>query len=84
MYPFPLRGQSSWEWIVEFSVIIFYTTSTLTFFYMVLLHGFLLQDVAYRPQEFYVKTRKCGRDAKADVVQICERQVHFLMRLSLE
>lgn len=47
--------------------------------FLVLLHGFLLQDVAYKPQEFYVKTRKCGRDAKADVVQICERQVQFLI-----
>ncbi|XP_057775732.1 protein HAPLESS 2 isoform X1 [Salvia miltiorrhiza] len=32
-----------------------------------------IRDVAYKPQEFYVKTRKCERDAGANVVQICER-----------
>ncbi|KAK6783268.1 hypothetical protein RDI58_021065 [Solanum bulbocastanum] len=31
------------------------------------------QDIAYKPQEFYVNTRKCQPDAGADVVQICER-----------
>lgn len=40
-----------------------------------------LQDVPYKPEEFYVKTRKCEPDAGADVVTICERQVitKFLM-----
>ncbi|XP_047976203.1 protein HAPLESS 2 isoform X2 [Salvia hispanica] len=32
-----------------------------------------IRDVAYKPQEFYVKTRKCERDAGANVVQMCER-----------
>ncbi|KAK4422671.1 protein HAPLESS 2 [Sesamum alatum] len=38
-----------------------------------------IRDVAYKPQEFYVKTRKCEPEAGADVVTICERQVNFLM-----
>ncbi|CAH9147814.1 unnamed protein product [Cuscuta epithymum] len=32
-----------------------------------------IRDVAYKPQELYVKTRKCKSNAGADVVQICER-----------
>ncbi|GLT40469.1 hypothetical protein SLA2020_146060 [Shorea laevis] len=32
-----------------------------------------IRDVPYKPQELYVKTRKCERDAGADVVKICER-----------
>ncbi|GMJ03876.1 GENERATIVE CELL-SPECIFIC 1, HAPLESS 2 [Hibiscus trionum] len=32
-----------------------------------------IRDVAYKPQEFFVKTRKCHSDAGANVVQICER-----------
>ncbi|GAB4835882.1 Transcriptional activator [Ancistrocladus abbreviatus] len=32
-----------------------------------------IRDVPYKPQEFFVKTRKCEPDAGADVVQICER-----------
>ncbi|WVZ65626.1 hypothetical protein U9M48_014956 [Paspalum notatum var. saurae] len=32
-----------------------------------------LTDVAYKPEEQFVKTRKCEPDADADVVQICER-----------
>ncbi|XP_011072209.1 protein HAPLESS 2 [Sesamum indicum] len=32
-----------------------------------------IRDVAYKPQEFYVKTRKCEPEAGADVVEICER-----------
>ncbi|KAF3664698.1 Protein HAPLESS 2 [Capsicum annuum] len=32
-----------------------------------------IRDVAYKPQEFHVNTRKCEPDAGADVVQICER-----------
>ncbi|KAJ6946326.1 protein HAPLESS 2 isoform X1 [Populus alba x Populus x berolinensis] len=32
-----------------------------------------IRDVAYKPEEYYVKTRKCERDAGADVVKICER-----------
>ncbi|KAH7864143.1 hypothetical protein Vadar_026305 [Vaccinium darrowii] len=32
-----------------------------------------IRDVAYKPEEFYVRTRKCEPDAGADVVQICER-----------
>ncbi|KAL0297808.1 UNVERIFIED_CONTAM: protein HAPLESS 2 [Sesamum radiatum] len=40
-----------------------------------------IRDVAYKPQEFYVKTRKCEPEAGADVVKICERQVNFLMCL---
>ncbi|KAG6405757.1 hypothetical protein SASPL_133351 [Salvia splendens] len=43
-----------------------------------------IRDVAYKPQEFYVKTRKCERDAGANVVQMCERQVYFLMSLPLQ
>ncbi|KAI3453663.1 hypothetical protein Pfo_010326 [Paulownia fortunei] len=38
-----------------------------------------IRDVAYKPQEFYVQTRKCEPEAAADVVKMCERQVHFLM-----
>ncbi|KAK4400683.1 protein HAPLESS 2 [Sesamum angolense] len=34
-----------------------------------------IRDVAYKPQEFYVKTRKCEPEAGADVVKIFERQV---------
>ncbi|KAK9198583.1 hypothetical protein WN944_013769 [Citrus x changshan-huyou] len=33
-----------------------------------------IRDVPYKPQEFYMKTRKCEPDAGADVVKICERQ----------
>ncbi|XP_009782609.1 protein HAPLESS 2-like isoform X1 [Nicotiana tabacum] len=32
-----------------------------------------IRDVAYKPQEFYVNTRKCEPDAGADRVKICER-----------
>ncbi|XP_006477406.2 protein HAPLESS 2 isoform X2 [Citrus sinensis] len=32
-----------------------------------------IRDVPYKPQEFYMKTRKCEPDAGADVVKICER-----------
>ncbi|KAI8546373.1 hypothetical protein RHMOL_Rhmol07G0112300 [Rhododendron molle] len=32
-----------------------------------------IRDVAYKPEEFYVQTRKCESDAGADVVQKCER-----------
>ncbi|CAN4077796.1 unnamed protein product [Withania somnifera] len=32
-----------------------------------------IRDVAYKPQEFHVNTRKCEPDAGADVVKICER-----------
>lgn len=45
---------------------------------------YLSQDVAYKPQEFYVKTRKCERDAGANVVQMCERQVYSFMSLPLQ
>ncbi|KAJ7010724.1 protein HAPLESS 2 isoform X1 [Populus alba x Populus x berolinensis] len=31
-----------------------------------------IRDVAYKPEEYYVKTRKCDRDAGANVVKICE------------
>ncbi|RDX98683.1 Protein HAPLESS 2, partial [Mucuna pruriens] len=33
-----------------------------------------IRDVPYKPEEYYVKTRKCESDAGADVVKICERQ----------
>ncbi|KAK3027550.1 hypothetical protein RJ639_042319 [Escallonia herrerae] len=32
-----------------------------------------IRDLPYRPEELYVKTRKCEPDAGADVVNICER-----------
>lgn len=32
-----------------------------------------LQDVAYKPEEQFVETRKCEPDAGADVVGACER-----------
>ncbi|XP_058224675.1 protein HAPLESS 2 isoform X1 [Rhododendron vialii] len=32
-----------------------------------------IRDVAYKPEEFYIQTRKCEPDAGADVVQKCER-----------
>ncbi|CAN0841437.1 Protein HAPLESS 2 [Linum grandiflorum] len=32
-----------------------------------------IRDVAYKPVEYYVKTRKCEPDANEHVVQICER-----------
>ncbi|KAJ0964135.1 hypothetical protein J5N97_029257 [Dioscorea zingiberensis] len=32
-----------------------------------------IRDVAYKPEEFYVKTRKCERDASARVVKMCEK-----------
>ncbi|KAJ4774800.1 Protein HAPLESS 2 [Rhynchospora pubera] len=32
-----------------------------------------IRDVAYKPVEFYVETRKCEPDAGSDVVQQCER-----------
>lgn len=35
----------------------------------------LTQDVPYKPEEFFVKTRKCEPDSGAKVVKICERQV---------
>nr|GLL36018.1 protein HAPLESS 2 isoform X3 [Ipomoea trifida] len=34
-----------------------------------------IRDVAYKPEELYVKTRKCKRNAGSNVVRICERQV---------
>ncbi|CAN1332943.1 Protein HAPLESS 2 [Linum perenne] len=34
-----------------------------------------IRDVAYKPVEYYVKTRKCEPDANEHVVQICERPV---------
>ena len=37
-----------------------------------------LQDVPYKPEEYYVKTRKCEPDAGANVVKICERQAMFI------
>ncbi|KAL3499399.1 hypothetical protein ACH5RR_038492 [Cinchona calisaya] len=45
-----------------------------------LYHLTYIRDVAYKPEEFYVDTRKCEPDAGADVVKICERQVinHWL------
>ncbi|KAB2001819.1 hypothetical protein ES319_D11G021300v1 [Gossypium barbadense] len=32
-----------------------------------------IRDVPFKPQEFFVKTRKCQPDAGANVVKICER-----------
>ncbi|XP_031091603.1 protein HAPLESS 2 isoform X2 [Ipomoea triloba] len=32
-----------------------------------------IRDVAYKPEELYVKTRKCKRNAGSNVVRICER-----------
>lgn len=32
-----------------------------------------LQDVPYKPEEYYVNTRKCEPDAGANVVKIWER-----------
>ncbi|XVF52830.1 hypothetical protein PTKIN_Ptkin05aG0050200 [Pterospermum kingtungense] len=32
-----------------------------------------VREVSFKPQEFYVKTRKCKPDAGANVVKICER-----------
>ncbi|XP_010538793.1 PREDICTED: protein HAPLESS 2 isoform X2 [Tarenaya hassleriana] len=32
-----------------------------------------IRDVPYKPQEYFVKTRKCEPDAGPEVVQICER-----------
>ncbi|XP_073011566.1 protein HAPLESS 2-like [Typha latifolia] len=32
-----------------------------------------IRDVPYKPEELYVKTRKCEPDARAEVVKICER-----------
>ncbi|CAJ1928095.1 unnamed protein product [Sphenostylis stenocarpa] len=33
-----------------------------------------VQDVPYKPEEYYVETRKCEPDDGANVVKICERQ----------
>ncbi|QCD91634.1 Generative cell specific-1 [Vigna unguiculata] len=33
-----------------------------------------IRDVPYKPEEYYVQTRKCEPDAGANVVKICERQ----------
>ncbi|KAI3414678.1 HAP2-GCS1 domain-containing protein [Psidium guajava] len=33
-----------------------------------------IRDVPYKPQEYFVKTRKCEPDADSKVVKICERQ----------
>ncbi|EXC34108.1 hypothetical protein L484_010566 [Morus notabilis] len=32
-----------------------------------------IRDVSYKPEEYYVKTRKCEPEASAKVVKICER-----------
>nr|XP_048320613.1 protein HAPLESS 2 isoform X2 [Ziziphus jujuba var. spinosa] len=32
-----------------------------------------IRDVSYKPEEYYVKTRKCEPDASEKVVKICER-----------
>lgn len=42
---------------------------------------YVLQDVPYKPEELYVKTRKCEPDAGADIVKICERQVIFFSQV---
>ncbi|KAI3501232.1 hypothetical protein L1887_29096 [Cichorium endivia] len=43
-----------------------------------------IRDVPYKPEELYVKTRKCEPDAGANVVQYCERlrddKGHFIER----
>ncbi|KAL4602719.1 hypothetical protein ACB092_10G074500 [Castanea dentata] len=41
-----------------------------------------IRDVPYKPEELYVKTRKCQPDADAKVVQICERQANLLFALT--
>ncbi|XLU56550.1 hypothetical protein S245_051198, partial [Arachis hypogaea] len=33
-----------------------------------------IRDVPYKPEEYYVRTRKCEPDASSNVVKICERQ----------
>ncbi|KAK1262031.1 Protein HAPLESS 2 [Acorus gramineus] len=32
-----------------------------------------IRDVPYKPEEYFVKTRKCEPDASAKIVKICER-----------
>ncbi|XP_030500218.2 protein HAPLESS 2 isoform X1 [Cannabis sativa] len=32
-----------------------------------------IRDVSYKPEEYYVKTRKCEPEASAKVVKVCER-----------
>ncbi|XLR22476.1 hypothetical protein S83_050376, partial [Arachis hypogaea] len=32
-----------------------------------------IRDVPYKPEEYYVRTRKCEPDASSNVVKICER-----------
>ncbi|KAG0493562.1 hypothetical protein HPP92_004556 [Vanilla planifolia] len=36
-----------------------------------------LRDVAFKPEEFYIKTRKCEPDASSRIVKICERSIHL-------
>lgn len=43
----------------------------------------ILQDVSYKPMEFYVKTRKCRSDATEKVVKICERYGLLIIMLGL-
>ncbi|KAL7165300.1 hypothetical protein ACSBR2_041068 [Camellia fascicularis] len=42
-----------------------------------------IRDVAYKPEEFYVQTRKCEPDAGADVVMNCESQPVVLVGTSV-
>uniref|UniRef100_A0A2N9I449 Generative cell specific-1/HAP2 domain-containing protein n=1 Tax=Fagus sylvatica TaxID=28930 RepID=A0A2N9I449_FAGSY len=41
-----------------------------------------IRDVPYKPEELYVKTRKCQPDADAKVVKMCERQASFFPDIS--
>lgn len=47
-------------------------------FFNILVWCFTGQDVPYKPQEYFVKTRKCEPDASAKVVKICERHVSLV------
>ncbi|KAG6636861.1 hypothetical protein CIPAW_11G140300 [Carya illinoinensis] len=43
-----------------------------------------IRDVPYKPQELYVKTRKCKPDADTKVVKMCEREVNNSIRVTTQ
>lgn len=58
--------------LVQMAAVFFTISQTSVFNYYSIL-CLSLQDVAYKPEEQFVETRKCEPDAGGDVVGACER-----------
>lgn len=52
---------------------LYYQTGQMLSFVVCNMFFVYLQDVAYKPEEKFVKTRKCEPEAGANVVKSCER-----------